>query len=250
MYHQYGFRVLVDTKCEVTFINNILPVQTKHSETQVKETLTTTTASITGACLKLGKSIEGSLSGIRDKETSTANERIINTSNIIHAEEAGVLQWCYGVDDKSDRQNGMKLEEGSTLLPNATFNYKLGKIPPCLDVEVLSYWKLEDVPTNSRLKWSPPWGGERKSKNVPKYSNLCQVVALMVPSHLKNMAKFYPNRTIVESLEPGIKMHKDSDTNLSGKVGVQSLSEDPEENYIFRKRFEEDSTLSLDSIRR
>ncbi|KAF8996509.1 hypothetical protein BDQ17DRAFT_915765 [Cyathus striatus] len=171
LYQQFGFRILVDTKCDVTFINKIWPTQTKFSKIQNKEKQASNEIISDEPKFELKKFV----GEIEDHITEGSN----HTFKILHSEEKGVLIWWFEVDDKSDRPNYINLQH--ELLPRAKFNYKLGSIPSFLTIEISAYWSLIQTPLNNHLTRNVP-GGNQQNKFIAetKYSNLCQIVALRV----------------------------------------------------------------------
>ena len=126
----------------------------------------------------------------------------------------GVVLCGFKIDDESDQKGGIKIL--GAKLPHASFKFYSSPTPVLLyppsprliDVEVTSYWSLIS-PEKQGLEWITNIFSQSQT-NAVRYSNICQAIALKIPSNLTKPSNY--NATLQVNM---------ADPDLHSKMVVQ-----------------------------
>ena len=155
----------------------------------------------------------------RTTQTSGTTEKKQYTSQINEQVLYGVVRWGFKIDDESDRKGGIKIL--GAKLPHASFKFYSSPTPVLsyppssrfIDVEVTSYWSLIS-PEKQGLEWITNIFSQSRT-NAVRYSNICQAIALKIPSNLPKPSNY--NATLrVNVADPDLRSktvvrHKDGE---------------------------------------
>lgn len=190
----------IDTRVELTRTKNINPIRTPFRERETTETtgLKSTRGFIgtIGAGLSkiippvMSLSVSGSYS--HSRETSSTSTTKKYSSRITQRDERGRVSWGYSVDDPNEREGGLQLLDSN--LPTVEFMF-LGNVeeaappppPPTHYIEIASCWSLSDSQAESGM---PSWFQFQGAHKSTPYYNICQVLALEIPSDLEKSSSY------------------------------------------------------------
>ncbi|KDR66385.1 hypothetical protein GALMADRAFT_259488 [Galerina marginata CBS 339.88] len=194
-YRQFHLRVTIDSQQKNADVTVIKPLQSVAFEREAKE-LSATKASWAigtslGATIGLSSNATMMATTTRTSEVATSLEKKRYTSRITQQTKYGVVWWGFEIDDPYEQEEGVKLSDPT--LPAVEFEY-LGDSdipappPKHIHVEVATYWSIirksgEDANWMYKIL-------SRSTSNAGSYSNLCQIVTMVVPSNLKDRADY------------------------------------------------------------
>jgi len=142
--------------------------------------------------LTIGSKIQGTLtgSGTRTSENSAGSEKKRYASRITQQTKYGVVFWGFHVDDPYNQEGGVNMPDAN--LPAVSFEFlgdsDIAAPPPeFIDVEISSCWSLLPKAGNEN-NWLPDFVS--RLSQTASYSNLCQMVALSIPSNLPKQADY------------------------------------------------------------
>lgn len=224
-YEQIHLRVTIDPQERDADANVIQPRQTSTSDGEIKGISGWTnswaqTGSIAAGLTRLVP--QGTVTGGLSHTTGTsgATERKQYTSRITEKTLYGVVRWGFQIDDESDRKAGIKIL--GSKLPHASFEFypKSGLVnipaPSFVDVEVASYWSL--ISHKQDRRWFLDMFSHPQS-DVVTYSNICQAVALKIPSTLMKRSRY--KATLKVNVADGELRPKTKDVRVDdGEVGM------------------------------
>jgi hypothetical protein len=142
-----------------------------------------------------------------------------NTSQINLQTHYSRASCAFNINDPPHKKNGIQMTED--MLPAIEFDFFQDTTSPrasrIIDVEIKSYWS-----PISRSRQGFPWLGESSEplQTAPLYSNLCQSVALKIPSNLTERAPY------VAELDVDLQ-NLDSDPHISLIVDSPLVSVTP-----------------------
>jgi hypothetical protein len=136
-----------------------------------------TTATLTGTTSRAG-------------EASSSSEQKRFTSRITQQGMRGVVRWGFNIDDPYEREGGIDMSDAN--LPSVKFEFfGTSNDPPSppnhINVEVASYWSII-TSSGHDLSWLNKLLST--ASKTGSYSNLCQMVALKVPSNLSKRCHY------------------------------------------------------------
>ncbi|KAF8816300.1 hypothetical protein BYT27DRAFT_7077478 [Phlegmacium glaucopus] len=193
-YNQFHLRVVIDPQHENADIDEIKPEQTAAYERGVQESSATkTTHAIAGSVsASVGIKPQATLmaSANRTSEVGSTFERKRYMSRITQQTILGVVWWGSNIDDPYEQEGGIKWGTKFSRLQTSSFwvtqMYQLLP-PPRMELEVASYWSIM---TNRSHTTSWIWRPLSTSSRTPSYSNICQIVALGVPTNLEKRSDY------------------------------------------------------------
>lgn len=200
-YSQYHVRVAIDTKHTCTTTTVKRPLRTPARDNQATETTGSKAAMMGTLSGTFGGILRSSLtaSGSRTRETSSSSTVKKYSSEITQTDEHGLVWWGFSVDDPNERKRGIEIRDGH--LPSVDFEF-LGDddVPPppppsthC--VEVASYWSLSESRNQSWLRFG-------QVQKEPPYYNVCQIVAMEIPSDFSKRSEYIAMQNVGSNL-PG-----------------------------------------------
>ncbi|KAF8965972.1 hypothetical protein BDZ97DRAFT_1756973 [Flammula alnicola] len=192
-YRQFCLWIAIDPQERNTDITVIQPQQTIAFEREAKEISSKKTTWTGGGVLAVasGLKTQVTLSGTaaRASEVAAGTEKNRYTSPITQQNKLGVACWRFTVDDDQEQKDGMKMPKA--ILPTVNFEFLgdsdvPGPPPELLDIEVASCWSLFS-PKETNWTWLQTLF---QPKSEPRYSNLCHIVILKVPSNLAKRSDY------------------------------------------------------------
>jgi len=122
-------------------------------------------------------------------ETSTSVEQVENTFQVNPQTHLSRASCAFNINDPSHKKNGTQMTDD--MLPMVDFEFFQDAVSPCasriIDVEIMSHWSAIS-PSRQGFLWLN--ASSEPLQTAPRYSNLCQSVALKIPSNLMERAKY------------------------------------------------------------
>ena len=198
-YEQIHLRVTVDPQERNADAKAIQPRQTSASDGEIKSISGSRTswahtgsASIAASFPRLALQATTVAGSSRTIETCGTTEKKQYMSQINEQVLYGVVRWGFKIDDESDRKGGIKIL--GAKLPHASFEFYSSPLllypwsPRFIDVEVTSYWSLIS-PAKQGLEWITNMFSQSQTNGIV-YSNICQAIALKIPSNLTKRSNY------------------------------------------------------------
>ncbi|PPQ82548.1 hypothetical protein CVT25_007157 [Psilocybe cyanescens] len=201
-YNQYHLRVEVASGAQTADITGILPRRTSAFDRAIKDSSSTKTIKSGGFNFSCGmKGIEPSgtvgMNGTTSSERSHGLERTRFLDQIAETSSDGSTCWDFTIDDPSAQEYGIHLPDDR--LPSVNFRFPATPLPSRLSVAIASFWSLVTSKGQSQSWISKLFHREvsHETKDMPVYSNLCQVVIVGVSPRIKgehqHKTKMYVN---------------------------------------------------------
>jgi len=196
VYEQFFVHVALDSQDQRDDVDIIKPLQTLTNDKTRKVVVgAKSTRSILGSIATtvslLPTKIQAAFTATASQtgETSTSAEQMENTFQINPQTHLSRASCAFNINDPSHKKNGTQMTED--ILPTIDFEFfqdaKSPRASRIIDVEIKSHWSAI-----SPNRQGFPWLGEGSEplQTAPRYSNLCQSVALKIPSNLAERAKY------------------------------------------------------------
>lgn len=213
---------------EYSHVDESKPERTPFSD---KEALTTVPAKATetkagsgaigATATGVNVGVSGTYTRAAEEGTSSAIKHVI--AKITKQVQLGFVWWGFDILDSNLQQDGIVF--GETERPTATFTFHPGvdnhtSIPKEVDVEITTYWSIILDPTTGNTGWLHKI--VTNSSSVARYSHICQMTALNIPTDLKQDSA---HSAVLNVDTTGSALHVKTNILISGSKSVEIESQ-------------------------
>jgi hypothetical protein len=193
VYEQFFVDVTLDSQNQHDIVHVIKPLQTLANEKSRK--VVVGKKSTRGISATMGANISPSPSkfqvtaaatGGYTGEASSSVEDVVNALQVNLYQRFNRVSWKFDFDDPALKEDGIKIVDD--MLPTADYRDATSpRFSRIIGVEITSHWSVIS-PNKQRIPWLN--GSSEPLQTAPRYSNICQSVALKIPSNLTEAAVY------------------------------------------------------------